>query len=99
MSLIFVFFYLFPIHLQVFIHFFLYKAFLTLSVWHNWLQIVCTLYLVSFPPTTLSLAIVSFYPFLKALLEVIAQIESCLWLLSVFGQRWSIQTVTLSFII
>ena len=97
MSLIFVFFYLIPIHLQVFIHFFLCKAFLTLSVWHNWLQIVCTLYLVSFSP--LSLAIVSFHPFLKALLDVIAQIESCLWLLSVFGQRWSIQTVTLSFII
>ncbi|KAI4543475.1 hypothetical protein MG293_006269, partial [Ovis ammon polii] len=37
-------------------------------------------------------AIVSFYPFLKALLDSIAQVESCLWLLSVFGQRWSIQT-------
>ena len=51
------------------------------------------------PFSPLSLAIVSFYPFLKALLDVIAQVESCLWLLSVFGQRWSIQMVTLSFII
>lgn len=51
------------------------------------------------PFSPLSLAIVSFYPFLKALLDAIAQVESYLWLLSVFGQRWSIQTVTLSFII